>query len=110
MKYYISGPMTGIPNKNEGAFEEATTRLRAAGYEIHNPAEIDLDSVRRFGELLLCDGIVVLPGWAKSEGSKVEVALAVATGKQVFAYHQHRPQFLEKMANLKIVTRPEMLK
>jgi hypothetical protein len=120
MKYYLAGPMRGLPNSNYDAFAEARGRLRQAGYEVHCPAEgatrpatDDSFAPQMQGCLegvLKSEALIVLPGWAKSEGAKVEVAVAVATGKRVFAYHRHRPHFIEELENLKIVTRAEMLK
>lgn len=42
MRLYISGPMTDMPNHNYLAFNEAAKQLREAGYEVLNPAELDL--------------------------------------------------------------------
>jgi hypothetical protein len=34
---YIAGPMTGIPDSNYPAFNQAEIELRAAGYDVLNP-------------------------------------------------------------------------
>jgi nucleoside 2-deoxyribosyltransferase len=120
MKYYLAGPMRGLPDSNYGAFAEARERLRRSGYDVHCPAEgatepatDDSYAPQMAGCLdavLKSDALIVLPGWGKSEGAKVEVAVAVATGKPVFAYHRHRPHPVEELGGLRIVTRAEMLK
>lgn len=38
---YISGPITGMPDLNFPAFHAAAAALRAAGYTVTNPAELD---------------------------------------------------------------------
>ena len=42
-KIYIAGPMTGLPELNFPAFHAEAARLRAFGYEVINPAEINPD-------------------------------------------------------------------
>lgn len=128
MKYYLAGPMTGIPHHNYPSFKEARERIRSMGYEVFCPAEHAesegyedttpvtrewvQEKMRIFVSTIVndCDGVIVLPGWPQSEGAKVEVAVAVSAGKPVFAYHRHRPQILEALENVKVVTRAEMLK
>ena len=112
--------MRGLPNSNYDAFAEARNRLRQAGYDIHCPAEgatqpaTDGSFVpqmqRCIDAVLKSEAIVLRPGWPKSEGAKIEIAVALATGKRIFAYYQHRPHFIEELENLKIITRAEMLK
>lgn len=89
MKVYISGPMTGIPHYNRGAFLFAEFILRAEGYEVVNPwrlGEVEgwghFDYMRRdLAALADCDGIYMLPGWWRSRGAKVEWFVArVAMG------------------------------
>jgi Domain of unknown function (DUF4406) len=96
-KVYLAGPMSGIPQFNFPAFFEAARRIRAGGFEVVSPAEIDdaedtaealasLDGVpssrRSWGDFLArdvkliadggIDGIVFLPGWTQSKGAKLE--------------------------------------
>lgn len=90
MKVYISGPMTGIPEFNYPAFEDAAQRLRALGYDVVSPHEINppdgIDHTwewylrRDIAGLVECDGIVVLPGWENSRGARVETDLASVLG------------------------------
>ena len=100
-KCYIAGPMTGLPQFNFPAFFEAAERLRANGWEVVSPAEIDEpetkaaalaspagapgtgaangetwgDFLARDVKLIADDGIefiFVLPGWEKSRGARLE--------------------------------------
>ena len=100
MNLYLAGPMSGIPRWNFDAFLEAAALLRAAGYEVVSPAEIELEAgfdpdapvtdytpadyaaaMRRDIQLILdVDGVALLPGWSSSRGAKVEAAVASAVG------------------------------
>lgn len=89
---YISGPMSGLPEYNYPAFNEAAARLRALGYTVLNPAEgfhgnhdLPYDTyIRRDVESVLkCDMIALLDGWEGSAGSHLEVAIAVGIGVPV---------------------------
>ncbi len=87
-KLYISGPMTGIDDDNRPAFAAAARQLRAAGYEVVSPAELDdnervpmtwHDYLRRDIKVLMdCDAVATLPGWRESRGAKVETNLAMS--------------------------------
>ncbi|MEM5371338.1 DUF4406 domain-containing protein [Paraburkholderia azotifigens] len=92
MKIYISGPMTGLPDSNKPAFNAEAARLREMGFEVVNPAEVDLGPkatwfqyMRADLKLMLdCDAIALLPGWMKSRGAAIEHWIARALGFQVF--------------------------
>lgn len=85
-RIYISGPMTGKPELNFPAFHAAAAKLRALGYEVINPAELDLldkqkltwqEYMRRDIKVLVdCDAIALLPGWEKSKGARAEKYIA----------------------------------
>lgn len=87
---YISGPMTGMPDLNFPAFHRAAASLRASGYTVVNPAELDeQDTVeltweqymrRDIKALTDCTHIALLPGWENSKGAKVERFIADALG------------------------------
>ncbi|WP_144149378.1 DUF4406 domain-containing protein [Paraburkholderia sp. BCC1884] len=92
MKLYIAGPMTGYPELNFPLFHAETARLRALGFEIVNPAEINADTNAEWldcmradiKQLVDCDGVAVLPGWAQSPGAAIEHNLARDLGLRVY--------------------------
>lgn len=105
--YYLSGPMRGLPDHNFPAFlavEEALTeklgKINEGRYTIRNPARnFDGDQSlptetymqADIQHVLDSDIIVLLPGWEKSEGAKLEVRVAQATGKS-FALANPEPR------------------
>jgi len=107
MRVYLAGPMTGIKGFNIPAFDAMALRLRKAGFEVVSPAELDNPTIRSISlgsadgaiatlethgatwgdflardiELIADDGIeavVVLPGWEKSRGARLETFVANA--------------------------------
>ena len=94
MKLYISGPMRGHKDLNFPAFEKAARLLRAVGYEVVSPHEMDLSNGldpsgeepegKELGRILLrdaeavleCDGVAQLEGWEGSSGARWECDLA----------------------------------
>ncbi len=89
-RLYVSGPMTGYPECNYPAFNEAARRLRAEGFVVDNPAEVGAeggkyaDLLRKDIRLLLdCDGVALLPGWSESRGAKTEVHVAETLGLEI---------------------------
>ena len=85
MKLYLSGPMDGYPEKNFPAFHAEATRLRALGYEILSPAELNAAFpnetyswyiARDIFELEKCDGIVFMEGYLRSTGCRIEKLMA----------------------------------
>ena len=83
-RIYIAGPMTGLPDLNFPAFHAEAARLRALGYEVSNPAEINPDPTAGWeacmradiAELVKCDGVALLPGWERSRGASLEAHIA----------------------------------
>lgn len=98
IRLYLAGPMTGLPDLNFPAFHAEAARLRALGYDVVNPAEInggadelvacaqmtpaELKAHWRkcmradIKQLVDCDGVALLPGWQKSKGARIEADLA----------------------------------
>ena len=90
-RIYISGPMTGMPDFNFPAFHAEAARLRGLGYDVVNPAEINVDTnaswhecLRRdLVELLACDTIALLDGWQRSQGAHLEMHVAHRVGMEI---------------------------
>lgn len=97
---YLAGPMRGYPRFNFDAFDAAAADLRAQGWTVISPADIDRehgfdpdkhdesyfsdfrDLIRRDVEAVLTtDCIVLLPGWDRSVGVAAELAVAKWAGK-----------------------------
>ena len=87
-RVYIAGPMTGYAELNFPAFHAAAAALRAAGLEVINPAEINVDPSMGWSacmradiaQLVTCNRIHLLPGWSKSKGASLEHHIASALG------------------------------
>ena len=98
---YISGPIKNITDGNMQAFDDAEKQLRQLGYDVLNPHKIGEELNIRFFEigkiptyedylkediiqmLSKCDKVLVLRGWRNSNGSKLEIANALACGLDV---------------------------
>lgn len=101
-RLYISGPVTGIPNYNREAFEEARRKLwhECKGYIADIPHDFVGEGTPHYEAMALLlnrltdrtysyskgkranlyDGLALLPGWEQSEGAKLEKAVAEACG------------------------------
>lgn len=120
-RVYLAGPMTGIPQMNFPRFDEAAADLRSRGYEVVSPAELDSPASRAaalaamdgdlsgyssqtgesWGDLLARDvkliadegiqAIVVLEGWEKSRGARLETFVARLCGIPVIEYRASSP-------------------
>lgn len=106
--------MSGIPQFNYPAFHEAAKCLRAEGYEVISPAELDDDETVKqamqsktgkagtgtvngetWGDFLmrdvkivadLADGVILLPNWETSRGARLEAFVAINCEKPLFEY------------------------
>lgn len=116
MKFYLAGPMTGLPQFNFPAFHAAAAALRADGHDVISPAEMDSPAVQAaaitstdgsldangkiagetWGEILArdvrviadtVDGVVFLPDWHKSRGARLEAFVALLSYKHQFGYY-----------------------
>lgn len=84
-RLYVAGPMSGYPESNYPAFNEAANFLKAVGYEVVNPAEdIHEPEMCHYVDLLRedlramfdCHGVAVLENWWESTGARNEVQVA----------------------------------
>lgn len=84
LRCYIAGPMTGKPDLNFPLFHREAERLRAEGWHVVNPAEINADPSAAWlpcmradiKQLVDCDTILMLPGWEWSKGASLEHHIA----------------------------------
>ena len=104
MKVYISGPMSGYPDKNEKAFTAAQAFLEGLGHTVFNPVE---NNIRRYGSIAEsekratyrevlqddlnwimkeADALFMLEGWFQSKGAKLEYDLAVLIGLPIHGH------------------------
>lgn len=89
LRVYLAGPMTGLPDFNFPAFNEAEAELLKHYQTVFNPAKNfggktglpRADYMRKdFEALLKSDVIALLPGWAKSKGARAELVVAEQLG------------------------------
>lgn len=88
---YLSGPMSGFPEHNFPAFNAEAKRLRALGYEVVNPAELnpgdegDWNACMRtdITALMACDTLALMAGWEGSNGAHLEVHIAHRVGMDI---------------------------
>lgn len=94
---YIAGPMSNCPEYNYPAFEAMAKRLRGAGWQIVSPHELhpadpskphDWYMRRDLQALVHCGRIVMLDGWERSKGARIEHFNAVELGMKIFYQFQ----------------------
>lgn len=95
---YLAGPMNGYPDHNFPAFRKVADELRALGYVVTSPAELDEPGdgpdvrlhtwewymLRDMRHLANCGGIAVLEGWEDSRGATLEIFLGAMLGLPLF--------------------------
>jgi Domain of unknown function (DUF4406) len=107
--WYLCGPMSGIEFCNMPLFDSATAHLRAQGFKIISPGELDSPDVRAealasregiihsesWGSLLGRDvaivadkvgGLILLPGFDRSRGARLEVFVGILCNKKFGLY------------------------
>lgn len=98
VKVYISGPVTyggtrAATDAIRSAFTVAAGRIRQAGDQPVNPLDINAGQAdmsweacmkRDLAELIKCDAIYLLPGWAESRGASREAVIATELGLRLW--------------------------
>ena len=108
MILYLAGPMSGIPDHNFPLFDRVAGLLRDLGHGVVSPADtnrkVGFDETKHnagdisqedysklfrldIQEILGCEGMVMLPGWIKSKGAKLEFALARMVDMPCYRYN-----------------------
>jgi hypothetical protein len=112
-RVYIAGPMSHIKNFNFPYFDQIAAKLRAQGYDVVSPAELDdpefrdrvmaehvtgyeKDLLGTWGGCLARDvklisdggieGIILLADWQKSRGAKLEAFVGALCGRKFALY------------------------
>lgn len=94
-RIYVAGPMTGHPDLNYPEFNRVAAQLRDLGYHVENPAENPAPACGTWeaymrmaiAQLVTCDEIHMLRGWADSKGANIEHTLARQLGLIVTGAH-----------------------
>lgn len=105
LRFYVSGPIAGYPERNKLSFDIAAIRLRRLGHVPVLPLTIDAwqhggPCPRGYtnGEghssacwlradlvvMLQCDAVLMLPAWEWSQGATLEHRVAIMTGMPVY--------------------------
>lgn len=94
MRVFISGPISGKPDFNKKAFNDAEQQLSDLGLSVWNPVRLHPAEPDRFSHddyLWVCfsmiersDVVVLLPGWADSKGARAEKSFAQQKRLQVY--------------------------
>lgn len=96
MKVYIAGPMTGLPNFNRKAFNDAAMMIAENKHVALNPAVLP-DGLTQAEYMDIClamlrcaDAIYMLEGWEHSAGARAENALAEKLEMEIIFQEEER--------------------
>jgi hypothetical protein len=108
-RVYISGPIMFSPDRGRLAFAEAEDALESLGFDAVNPKSVDAcadgDCEKLENEvekgmphswacflkydliaMLECESILMLPGWERSHGARLEMNVAASVGMRVMYF------------------------
>ncbi|MCL2045745.1 MAG: DUF4406 domain-containing protein [Oscillospiraceae bacterium] len=91
---YLAGKITGDEGYRE-KFAAAARELELAGFVVCNPAMLpypgfEYDQYLRMSAAMLeeCEAVCFLPDWVQSNGARLEYAMAIDAGKEIFYYRE----------------------
>ena len=101
LRIYVAGRMSGLPNNGYDAFHRKAAQLRAAGWEVVSPAEMDLEeglspdreftrldymqaARRDLQALKTVDAIYMLDDYEESPGACWEWSYAKELGLKIY--------------------------
>lgn len=112
--WYLCGPMSGRAHFNIPFFDAVAARMRAQGFVVISPGELDSEEIREvalaspdgaplgarhgsWGDFLsrdvkivadCVDGLILLPGWFNSRGARLEVFTGLLSNKLFGVYDE----------------------
>lgn len=91
--FYIAGPVTGVPDSNRPMFDQAQAWLEEQGAVVINPTMLPEGLRSHQSYMNICipmlreaDAVLLLPGWHKSVGAKMEFDEAKGLGMPMYSY------------------------
>lgn len=101
---YISGPITGFPDLNKPAFDEAEAALVGIGFDVKNPLTINNEPNMTWEHYMkkdipaVCEAglVVMLPNWTFSVGACTEYLLAQLFKIPTLHHTTYEPVVLSK--------------
>lgn len=100
--------MSGISDSNFPEFDRVAAELRAKGFEVISPAEIDQPVSQwtacmrnDIAELVKADTIALLEGWENSAGAGLEITIASALEMDIVDAYTLEPIELSVQVDIK---------